>query len=131
MFFAGNNTQKEKVSHSFLSAEEQSSKPLNILVHFECGELEFPMRITTNDFGQFYDKVVSVIKSKVSDFKSYCVEFQCGKKSYKFNQDTGFDGLCLNMDNPETTIKAITVDSKLKHLGNYHNIVIQLIFVHA
>ena len=124
----GNNAlsvskQVERVSQSEeqLSTEESSAclKPMNILVHFECGEIEFPKRIKTNDFGQFYDKVVSTINSKVPDFKSHCMQFQCGRKWYRFNQSTGFDALCLDDDDPEITIQATTTGSAAKHLGYY------------
>lgn len=113
------NKQDERVSWSFPTEEESSVHPSNILVHFECGEFEFPMRITANNFDQFYAKVASAVQSKVSDFKSCCMQFQCGKKWYKFNQHTGFDSLCLNKDDPEIAIQVVTMSSKLKHLGKY------------
>lgn len=116
--------QGKMVSQSLPTAEQSSVKkstgfkPLNILVHFECGELElYPMRITAINFVQFYDEVTSTIKSKVPDFKSHHLQFQCGKKSYKFKQDTGFDALCLNKDDPEITIQVVTTSSELKRLG--------------
>ena len=69
-YFTGNrlvSEQGKRVSQ-LLPAAEQSSvkkstslKPTNILVHFECGELElYPMRITTIHFNQFYDEVTQV-----------------------------------------------------------------------
>lgn len=115
--------QDEKVSQSEAeqpSIEAACSKPINVLVHFQCGETKFPKRIKTNNFDQFYDKVVSTINSKVPGFKSHCMQFKCGKEWYNFNQSTGFDALCLDEDDPdpEITIQATTVSSETKHLGN-------------
>ena len=93
-------------------------KPMNILVHFEYSEQKFPLRIKANDFGQFYDKVVLALKSKVPDCKSHHMQFQCGSKWYDFNQDTGFDCLCLNEDNPEISIRIIIPTISDPHLGN-------------
>ena len=106
-------------------SEEQSSAdkpciPLNqmtILVHLECGEYKVPMKVKTNNFDQFYDKVASRFNSKVPGFKSHSMEFQCDKKWYQFNQSTGFDALCLDEDDPEITIKATVMTSESKHLG--------------
>ena len=67
------------------------------------------MRITTIHFDQFYDEVTSAIKRKIPDLKSYQTQFQCGKKWYTFNQDTGFGALCLNKDDPEITIQVVTM----------------------
>ena len=126
--------QGEIVSQSLPIAKQSSvkksacSKPLNILVHFECGELElYPMRITAINFVQFYDEVTSTIKSKVPDFKSYHLQFQCGKRSYKFKQDTGFDALCLNKDDPEITIQVVAMSSELKHLGKCFSVELKAI----
>lgn len=76
------------------------------------------MRITANSFDQFYDKVVSAIKSKVPEPKPHCMQFQCGSKWYDFNQDTGFDLLCLSEDNPEISIQVTSILSEPQHLGN-------------
>ena len=116
--------QGEGVSQP-LSVEDQSSveksaclKSLNILVHFECDGLEFSRRITISNY-TFYIKIVSVIQSKVPDIQSYSMHFQCGKIWHKFNQGIEFDDLCLNEDDPEITIRALTMSSELQHLGNY------------
>ena len=108
--------QGKRVSQSFPTTKQSSVKksvclkPLNILVHFECGELElYPMRITTIHFNQFYDKVTSAVKDKIPDLKSYHLQFLCGKKPYKFKQDTGFNALCLNKEDPEITIQVVTM----------------------
>lgn len=117
LFTTENNTllsrQDERVSPS-LSVDDQMSvekstaslKPLNILVHFECGEFECPMRITANSYDQFYDKVVSTVKSKTPGFTLHSMQFQCGSKWYDFKKDTEFDYLCLNEENPEVSIRA-------------------------
>lgn len=120
MFVIGDNKllskQDEKVSQSeeHSSTEESSacSKPMNVLVHVECGEIEFPVKIKYNNYNQFYGKVVSTIDSKVPDFKSHCMQFKCGKKWYSFNQSTGFDALCLDEDDPEMTIQLIPISSE-------------------
>ena len=125
MFVIGNNTLLSKQDEKISQSEEQSpterssacSKPMNVLVHFECGETEFPMKIKTNDFNQFYDKVVSTIDSKVPSFKSHCRQFKCGKKWYNFNQSTGFDALCLDEDDPEIMIQLIPIPSEPQHSG--------------
>ena len=112
--------EREQDSEEQSSIEKSSAclKPLNILVHFECSEQNFPSRIKADDFGQFYDKVVSALKSKVPDCKSHRMQFQCGSKWYDFNQDTGFDCLCLNEDNPEISIRVIIPTISDPHLGN-------------
>ena len=116
--------QDKRVSQSLPAAEQSSVKisaclkPLSILVHFECGELElYPMRITAVNFDQFFDEVTSGIKNKVPVSKLHYLQFQCGKKWYKFNQDTGFEALCLNKDDPEITIQVVTMSPELKRLG--------------
>ena len=116
--------QGKRVSQLLPAAEQSSVKKstslnqTNILVHFECGELElYPVRITTNHFNQFYDEVTSAVKDKIPDLKSYHLQFLCGKKPYKFKQDTGFDALCLNKEDPEITIQVVTMNAELKHLG--------------
>ena len=104
------------------SSSEKASphlKPLNIRVHFECDEHKFPMRIITNNFDHFYDKVVSTFHNKIPGFKSHCMQFLCGKKWYKFDQSTGFDALCLDEDDPEITVQATIMSPEEKHLGNY------------
>ena len=128
--------QDEKVSQSEekSSIEESSacSKPMNVLVHFECDKTEFAKRIKTNTFDQFYDKVVSTIDSKVPDFKSHCMQFKCGKKWYNFNQSTGFDALCLDEDDPEITIQtSLSVSSEAKHLGNAIKQLLIYAYTHA
>ena len=119
----GNNNaspdEREQDSEKQSPIEKSSVclKSLNILVHFEYSEQKFPLRIKANDFGQFYDKVVLALKSKVPDCKSHCMQYQCGSKWYDFNRDTGFDCLCLNEDNPEISIRLIPTISD-PHLGN-------------
>ena len=119
MFVVGNNTkQDEKVSQSEeQSSIKKSSACLNIRVHIEYGKDGFPIRIKTNDFDQFYDKIVSTINSKIPGFKSHCMQFQCGKKWYGFNQSTGFDALCLDEDDPEITIQVTPILSEPQHTG--------------
>ena len=58
--------QGKRVSQSLPPAEQSSVKksaslkPLNVLVHFECGEIEsYPMRITAVNFDQFFDEVAN------------------------------------------------------------------------
>ena len=121
--FTSKQLQDERISKS----KEQSSfersacsKPLNILVHFECGEnIEFAKKIRAKTFKKFYDEIISTIGNKIPDFKSRSIQFQCGKKWYGLNQNTGFDALCLDEDDPEITIQAIKImELETKHLGN-------------
>ena len=84
VFVIGNNTLLSKQDEKMSQSEEQPpierssacSKPMNVLVHFECNKAEFSKRIKTNTFDQFYDKVCFYnffIDSKVPDFKSHCM----------------------------------------------------------
>ena len=122
MFVTGNNTllskqDEEKVSQSEEQLSIETSTSLSILVHFECSEFKFPKRIKSSNFDEFYDKVVSTIDSKAPGIKPHCMQFQCGKKWYSFNQSTGFDALCLDEDDPEITIQVTPILSEPQHLG--------------
>ena len=121
--FASKQLQDERISESKeLSSIEKSacSKPLNIRVHFECGEnIEFAKKVKAKTFETFYDEIISTIGNKIPDFKSRSIQFQCGKKWNGLNQNTGFDALCLDEENPEITIQAIKImELETKHLGN-------------
>ena len=88
---------------------------MNIKVHLIYDELEFPKRIQAGDFSEFYTKVSSALLNKKSGSKPCHLQYQFGAKWYDFNEDTEFDDLCMDEDNPEIIIKATSspVDSAL------------------
>ena len=88
---------------------------LTIKVHLIYDELEFPKRVQAGDFTEFYTKVFSALLNKKPGSKPCHLQYQFGAKWYDFNEDTGFDDMCIDEDNPEISIKAISsiVDSAL------------------
>lgn len=86
---------------------------MNIKVHLIYDELEFPKKIQAGDFSEFYTKVFSTLLNKKSGSKPCHLQYQFGAKWYDFNEDTEFDDLCMDEDNPEICIKATSspVDS--------------------
>ena len=86
-----------------------------IKVHLIYDELEFPKKLQAGDFSEFYTKVFSVLLNKKSGSKPCHLQYQFGAKWYDFNEDTKFDDLCMDEDNPEIIIKATSspVDSSL------------------
>ena len=86
---------------------------MNIKVHLIYDEFEFPKKIQAGDFSKFYTKVFSTLLNKKSGSKPCHLQYQFGAKWYDFNEDTEFDDLCMDEDNPEICIKATSspVDS--------------------
>ena len=79
-----------------------------ITVHFIYDELQFPKKIQASDFKEFYTKVVFVLSNKKSKSEPCHLQYQVGTKWYDFNENIGFDDLCMDAKNPEIFIKAIS-----------------------
>ena len=90
---------------------------LNIKVHLIYDELEFPKKIQAGDFTEFYTKVFSALSNKKSNTKPCHLQYQFGAKWYDFNEDTGFDDMCMDEDNPEIFIKATSSPVESALLG--------------
>jgi len=111
---ACSKVQKPEVqgsSYAVLTNLKQST----ILVHFEYSEHTFPKRITAETFREFYNEVFFALQNKMLNYKPCNIQFMCGSKWYDFNQDVGFDGLCLD-DSSELLIQATPTPIKL---GNF------------
>jgi len=126
---------KDTFETSSLSANEKGDlfnkrTKLSIKVHLKYDDLEFPKKIQVGDFSEFYASVFSALSNKKPGFKPcHPLQFQFGTKWYDFNEDTTFDDLCMDEDNPEISIKATStpMDSALlgiyiliQYLGNYY-----------
>ena len=90
---------------------------LNIRVHLVYDELEFPTKIKASEFSEFYTKVFSALLNKKSGSKPCNLQYQFGAKWYDFNENTQFDDLCMDDDNPEITIKATSSPADSTLLG--------------
>ena len=94
---------------------------LNIRVHLIYDELEFPKKIQAGDFNEFYTKVFSTLLNKKAGSKPCHLQYQFGAKWYDFSEDTGFDDMCMDEENTEVFIKALStpVDSALLGMHLY------------
>lgn len=90
------------------SLEVPSLSSNGITVHFIYDEVQFPRKIQASDFKEFYTKVVSALSNKKSKSKPCHLQYQVGTKWYDFNENIGFDDLCMDEKNPEIWIKAIS-----------------------
>ena len=93
---------------------------LDIKVHFKYDELEFPKKVQAGNFSEFYALVFSALLNKKPGFKPcHPLQFQFGKKWYDFNEDTTFDDLYMDENNPEISIKATSTPMDSALLGIY------------
>ena len=90
---------------------------LTIKVHLIYDEFEFPKRIQAGDFTEFYTKVFSALLNKKPGSRPCHLQYQFGAKWYDLSEDTGFDDMCMDEDNPEISIKATSSPVESTLLG--------------
>ena len=95
-----------EVSSSSTTAPVASVKAV---VHFDYGDKPFPKRISIEMMSKFYKEVLSLFQNKKPAYRPGNLQIQCGSCWYDFNEETEFDDLCLNDDNPELFIKAVPI----------------------
>ena len=97
---------------------------ITVCIHFIYDELQFPKKIQASDFKEFYTKVVFALSNKKPKSEPHHLQYQVGTKWYDFNENIGFDDLCMDEKNLEISIKAISslMDSAASS-GTYNQVV--------
>lgn len=93
---------------------DKHSKPLTtkVKVHFTYDKLKFPKIVEVDHYSEFYTKVFTALSNRKPGFKPCHLKYNVGVEWYDFTEDTDFEDLCLDENNPEIFIKArSTADS--------------------